>query len=75
VDFYENLLKIDLTGNSIWTYGSGDTFYEKFLQIIDGLYRSNLNVLGAIEGAQSVKVAWIPTRGCFESLKTFAKRH
>jgi len=72
VDFYEELAEIDLTGKVFGTYGSGDTFYEKFCKSVDD-FTEQFKRVGAIEGAQSVKVDLDPNKEDVEKLKTFAK--
>lgn len=72
VDFYEELAEIDLTGKVFGTYGSGDTFYEKFCQSVDD-FTDQFKSVGAIEGAESVKVDLDPNEEDSEKLEAFAK--
>ena len=72
VDFYEELAEIDLTGKIFGTYGSGDTFYEKFCQSVDD-FTDQFKQVGAIEGAESVKVDLDPNEEDNEKLEAFAK--
>ncbi|MCA9766402.1 MAG: flavodoxin [Carnobacterium sp.] len=72
VDFYEELAEIDLTGKVFGTYGSGDTFYEKFCQSVDD-FTDQFKQIGAIEGAQSVKVDLDPNEKDKLNLEAFAK--
>ena len=72
LDFYEELGEIDLTGKIFGTYGSGDTFYEKFCKSVDD-FTEHFQSVGAIEGAQSVKVDLDPNDEDKEKLTSFAK--
>lgn len=72
VDFYEELAEIDLTGKVFGTYGSGDTFYDKFCQSVDD-FTEQFKKVGAIEGAESVKVDLDPSEEDIEHLQAFAK--
>nr|WP_213016863.1 flavodoxin [Desemzia sp. RIT 804] len=72
VDFYEELAEIDLTGKIFGTFGSGDTFYEKFCQSVDD-FTEQFKVAGAVQGAESVKVDLDPEEEDSEKLKAFAK--
>lgn len=72
VDFYEELAEIDLTGKVFGTYGSGDTFYDKFCQSVDD-FTEQFKKVGAIEGAESVKVDLDPGEEDIEHLQAFAK--
>lgn len=73
VDFYEELAEIDLTGKVFGTYGSGDTFYDKFCQSVDD-FTERFKEIGAIEGAESVKVDLDPGEEDIENLNNFAKK-
>lgn len=72
VDFYEELSEIDLTGKIFGTYGSGDTFYEKFCKSVDD-FTEQFKAVGAIEGAESVKVDLDPNEEDVAKLNLFAK--
>ena len=72
VDFYEELADVNLTGKVFGTFGSGDTFYEKFCQSVDD-FTEQLKAVGAIEGAESVKVDLDPENEDIEKLEFFAK--
>lgn len=72
LDFYEELGEIDLTGKIFGTYGSGDTFYEKFCKSVDD-FTEQFQSVGAIEGAQSVKVDLDPNEEDKKKLTAFAK--
>ena len=72
VDFYEELAEIDLTGKVFGTYGSGDTFYDKFCQSVDD-FTEQFKKVGAVEGAESVKVDLDPNEEDIEHLQAFAK--
>lgn len=72
VDFYEELAEIDLTGKVFGTYGSGDTFYDKFCQSVDD-FTEQFKKAGAVEGAESVKVDLDPGKEDIEHLQAFAR--
>lgn len=72
VDFYEELSEIDLTGKVFGTFGSGDHFYEKFCQSVDD-FSDKLASVGAVSGAESVKVDLDANEDDKENLKIFAK--
>ena len=72
VDFYEELSEIDLTGKVFGTFGSGDHFYDKFCQSVDD-FSDKLASIGAIEGAESVKVDLDANDEDIENFKVFAK--
>lgn len=72
VDFYEELEEVDLTGKVYGTFGSGDTFYDKYCQSVDD-FNDQFDKTGAIKGAESVKIDLDPEEGDIENLHTFAK--
>ena len=72
VDFYEELLEVDLKGKTFGTFGSGDTFYEHFCQsVID--FNEQFKRAGAIEGSKSVLIDLDPdTEEDIQHLRDFA---
>ena len=72
VDFYEELEEVDLTGKIYGTFGSGDTFYEKYCKSVDD-FSDQFEKTGAIKGAESVKVDLDPEQPDIENLQAFAK--
>lgn len=72
VDFYEDLLDVDLTGKVFGTFGSGDTFYEKYCKSVDDFTEQFLTA-GATQGAKSVKVDLDPEEEDIKQLKRFAQ--
>lgn len=54
VDFYEELEEVDLSGKVYGTFGSGDTFYEKFCKSVDD-FDEQFKKTGAIKGHEPVK--------------------
>ena len=72
VDFYEELADVDLTGKVFGTFGSGDTFYEKFCKSVDDFTVQFLKT-GATEGAKSVKIDLDPEMEEKKALEVFAK--
>jgi flavodoxin short chain len=73
VDFYEELEEIDLTGKIYGTFGSGDTFYDKYCQSVDD-FNDQFEKTGAIKGAQSVKIDLDPEEVDIANLRTFANQ-
>lgn len=71
-DFYEELAEVDLTGKIFGTFGSGDTFYEKFCQSVDD-FTEQFKAVGAVEGAESVKVDLDPEEEDIKKLVAFSK--
>lgn len=71
-DFYEELAEVDLTGKIFGTFGSGDTFYEKFCQSVDD-FTEQFKAVGAVEGAESVKVDLDPEDEDIKKLVAFSK--
>ncbi|MEY8461773.1 flavodoxin [Streptococcus merionis] len=55
VDFYEDLLQLDLSGKIYGVCGSGDTFYDEFCKSVDE-FDAAFASTGATKGAESVKV-------------------
>ncbi|MGT2784373.1 flavodoxin [Streptococcus merionis] len=55
VDFYEDLLQLDLSGKIYGVCGSGDTFYDEFCKSVDE-FDAAFTSTGATKGAESVKV-------------------
>lgn len=72
VDFYEELEEVDLSGKIYGTFGSGDTFYDKFCQSVDD-FNDLFDKTGAVKGADSVKVDLEPEEADKEKLGAFAK--
>ncbi|MFC6465123.1 flavodoxin [Marinilactibacillus sp. GCM10026970] len=72
VDFYEELEEVDLSGKIYGTFGSGDTFYDKFCQSVDD-FNDQFEKTGAVKGADSVKVDLEPEETDKEKLEAFAK--
>ncbi|HLQ75548.1 MAG TPA: flavodoxin domain-containing protein, partial [Alloiococcus sp.] len=54
VDFYEDLEDVDLSGKVFGTFGSGDTFYEKYCKSVDD-FDEQFQKTGAIRGFDPVK--------------------
>ena len=72
VDFYEELSEIDLTGKVFGAFGSGDHFYDKFCQSVDD-FADQLASIGALKGAESVKVDLDANEEDTKDLEAFAK--
>ncbi len=72
VDFYEELSEIDLTGKVFGAFGSGDHFYEKFCQSVDD-FADKLASIGAVKGAENVKVDLDANDEDCANLESFAK--
>lgn len=54
VDFYEDLEDVDLSGKVFGTFGSGDTFYEKYCKSVDD-FDEQFQKTGATRGFAPVK--------------------
>lgn len=54
VDFYEDLEDVDLSGKVFGTFGSGDTFYEKYCKSVDD-FDEQFQKTGATRGFDPVK--------------------
>ena len=73
VDFYEELEEVDLTGKIFGSFGSGDTFYEKYCKSVDD-FDEQFEKTGALKGAENVKVNLNPEEEDSENLKAFAQK-
>lgn len=72
MDFYDDLLELDLTGKIFGVCGSGDTFYDDFCKSVDD-FEAAFTKIGAIKGAESVKVDLAAEAEDIENLEAFAK--
>lgn len=72
VDFYEELVDVDLQGKVYGTFGSGDTFYDKYCKSVDD-FNDQFEQTGAVKGAESVKIDLDPEEEDTENLHNFAK--
>lgn len=72
VDFYEELEDVDLTGKVFGTFGSGDTFYEKYCKSVDD-FDEQFRKTGATQGFEPVKYNLSVTEPDIENLNTMAK--
>lgn len=72
VDFYEDLLDLDLSGKVYGVVGSGDTFYDYFCKSVDD-FESAFEGTGAEKGADSVKVDLSAEEEDIENLEQFAQ--
>lgn len=72
VDFYEELEEVDLKGKVYGTYGSGDTFYEKYCKSVDD-FNDQFEKTGAVKGSESVKIDLDPEEEDIINLQRFAK--
>ncbi|WP_321385407.1 flavodoxin [uncultured Enterococcus sp.] len=73
VDFYEDLQEVDLKGKIYGVCGSGDTFYEEFCKSIDD-FDAVFAKIGAVKGADSVKVDLAAEEEDIQNLEAFAKK-
>ncbi|MHC5249959.1 flavodoxin [Enterococcus sp. LJL90] len=73
VDFYEDLLELDLSGKIFGVCGSGDTFYDDFGKSIDDFEAAFLKI-GATKGADAVKVDLAAEEEDIQKLEAFAKK-
>lgn len=72
VDFYEELEDVDLTGKIYGTFGSGDTFYEKYCKSVDD-FDEQFQKTGATRGADPVKYNLSVMEEDIENLQQMAK--
>ncbi len=72
MDFYDDLLELDLTGKIFGVCGSGDTFYDYFCKSVDD-FETAFTKTGATKGATSVKVDLAAEEEDIEKLEAFAK--
>ena len=73
VDFYEELVDVDLTGKVYGAFGSGDTFYvgKYCLCVVD--FEEQFEKTGATKGANGIKYNLDPDQGASNDLRNFAK--
>lgn len=72
VDFYEELLDVDLTGKVYGAFGSGDVFYVgKYCLCVDD-FEEQFEKTGATKGAESVKYNLDPDEEAQNDLSRFA---
>lgn len=72
VDFYEDLLELNLAGKLYGVIGSGDTFYDYFCKSVDD-FEAAFEGLGAIKAADSVKVDLAAEDEDIDNLERFAQ--
>lgn len=73
VDFYEELVDVDLTGKVYGAFGSGDTFYVgKYCLCVDD-FEEQFEKTGATKGANGIKYNLDPDQGASNDLRNFAK--
>lgn len=72
VDFYEELEDVDLSGKIYGTFGSGDTFYEKFCKSVDD-FDEQFQKTGATRGYDPVKYNLSVMEEDIEHLNDMAK--
>ena len=72
VDFYEELEEVDLTGKVFGTFGSGDTFYEKYCKSVDD-FDDQFQKTGATKGAEPVKYNLSAMEEDIENLNNMAE--
>lgn len=73
VDFYEELQEINLSEKTYGVCGSGDTFYDEFCKSVDD-FDAVFTKIGAIKGADSVKVDLAAEEEDIQNLEAFAKK-
>ncbi len=72
MDFYDDLLELDLSGKIFGVCGSGDTFYDFFCKAVDDFEEAFIKT-GAVKGAENVKVDLAAEEEDIQNLETFAK--
>lgn len=71
IDFYEELVDIDLTGKIFGTFGSGDTFYDQFCQsVLD--FDHQLEKTGATRGTPPLLYNLAPDADDIDALNKMA---
>lgn len=73
VDLYEELAEQDLRGKVFGVFGSGDTYYPAYCKSVDD-FEMQFNKTGAIKGADSVKVEFMPNEQDITKLREFVDR-
>lgn len=71
VNFYEDLLEMNLSGKTFGVFGSGDTFYEYYCKNVEDFDHAFENC-GATRGAELVKVELSPDDESKARLEAFA---
>ncbi|MFV0556164.1 MAG: flavodoxin [Lactovum sp.] len=71
IDFYEELVTMDLSGKIFGAFGSGDTFYEEYCRNVEDFDRA-FEACGATRGADLLKVELYPEDEDKERLEAFA---
>jgi len=72
MDFYDDLLELDLSGKIFGVCGSGDTFYDFFCKAVDDFEEVFIKT-GAVKGAENVKVDLAAEEEDIQNLEAFAK--
>lgn len=72
VDFYEELAEVNLKGKIYGTFGSGDTFYDKYCKSVDD-FNEQFEGTGATKGAESVKIDLDPEEEDSKNLQIFVQ--
>jgi flavodoxin short chain len=72
MDFYDDLLELDLSGKIFGVCGSGDTFYDFFCKAVDDFEEAFIKT-GAVKGAENVKVDLAAEEEDIQNLEAFAK--
>ncbi len=72
MDFYDDLLELDLSGKIFGVCGSGDTFYDFFCKAVDDFEKVFIKT-GAVKGAENVKVDLAAEEEDIQNLEAFAK--
>ncbi|MFD1706475.1 flavodoxin [Siminovitchia sediminis] len=76
-DFYEDLLKIDLTGKRVAVFGSGDSFYPEFGKAVDTM-AARFQEVGAVLVDDCVIADLGPdaedAKRCEELVRVFVKK-
>lgn len=70
IDFYDDLADVQLDGKIYGVAGSGDTFYEFFCKAVDD-FDARFTEVGAVKGADNVKVELAPEEDDIKHLETF----
>lgn len=73
MDFYNELLELDLTGKTYGVVGSGDSFYDLYCIAVDKFDEAFAKV-GATKGAENVKIELACEEDDIVKLEEFASK-
>ena len=74
LDFYEDLVDTDLSGIVYGVSGSGDDFYGDDFAVAIDKFEQQFEKMGAVKGAEGVKVNLSPDATATKALQAFTKQ-